>query len=256
MRVLSWVAGTVVVIALGVGASSLMRPQSGPSHALAKPVAAAAFNGVEANDPPPQRMIPRPTPDPSPTPPAAAAPAAPAAAAPSRPAPRPARAAISHRSPQQARFNQDRAANGLPLSPECANREQRGTDGDRALLRSEHPPTAEPDEEGAAAAGRLEPRPREASGWGPGRSRDHALGRRVVGFDAVEGGGRDGLASAWEGPDCGRINDDAPTPQRDDDDGSGDPGKDSHDRPQSLTAALWHPCGDRVKACKRNRWSA
>jgi uncharacterized protein YkwD len=114
MRVLSWFAGTVVVVALGVGASSLMHPQSSSAHTLAKPVAAAAFNRVEANDPPPQRMIPRPTPDPSPTPPAAAAPAAPAAAAPSRPAPRPAPPAIVIGSTQQALINQDRAANGLP----------------------------------------------------------------------------------------------------------------------------------------------
>jgi uncharacterized protein YkwD len=118
MRVLSWFAGTLVVIALGVGASSVMRGHTGGSaHPLAKPVAAAVFNGVEASDPAPQRMIPRPTPDPSPTPPPAAAPAAPAAAAPSRPAPRPAPPAIVIGSTQQALINQDRAANGLgPLT--------------------------------------------------------------------------------------------------------------------------------------------
>lgn len=117
MRVLSWFAGAIVIIALGVGASSVMRPHAGGAHALAKPVAAAAFNGVEANDPPPQRMIPRPTPDPSPTPPPAAAPAAPAAAAPARPAPRPAPPAIVVGSTQQSLINQDRAANGLgPLT--------------------------------------------------------------------------------------------------------------------------------------------
>lgn len=119
MRVLSWFAGTVVVIALGVGASSVMRVHTSATHtlALAMPVAAAAFNGVTPSDPAPQRMIPRPTPDPSPTPPPAAAPAAPAAAAPARPAPRPAPPAIVVGSTQQALINQDRAANGLgPLT--------------------------------------------------------------------------------------------------------------------------------------------
>ena len=119
MRVLSWVAGTLVVIALGVGASSVIHAQTSPAHKLtaAQPVAAAAFNGVLTNDPAPQRMIPRPTPDPSPTPPPATAPAAPAAAAPARPAPRPAAPAIVVGSTQQALINQDRAANGLgPLT--------------------------------------------------------------------------------------------------------------------------------------------
>jgi len=119
MRVLSWFAGALVVIALCVGASSVIRAQASPSHprTLAKPVAVAAFNGVEANDPAPQRMIPRPTPEPSPTPPPAVAPAAPAAAAPARPAPRPAPPAIVVGSTQQALINQDRAANGLgPLT--------------------------------------------------------------------------------------------------------------------------------------------
>ena len=121
MRVLSWFAGTLVVIALGVGASSVMRAHPSAAHTLgmAKPVAAAAFNGVDANDPTPQRMIPRPTPEPSPTPPPTAAPAAPAAAAPARPATsRPAApAAIVVGSQQQALINQDRAASGLaPLT--------------------------------------------------------------------------------------------------------------------------------------------
>ena len=114
MRVLAWFAGMFVVIALGVGASSVMRVHSSAGHTLAKPVAAAVFNGVEANDPAPQRMIPRPAPDPSPTPPPAAAPAAPAATAPARPAPPP---AVVVGSTQQALINQDRVANGLgPLT--------------------------------------------------------------------------------------------------------------------------------------------
>lgn len=118
MRVLSWFAGTLVVIALGVGASSVVRAHTSTSHTLtvAKPVAAADFNGVAVNDPAAQRMIPRPTPEPSPTPPPAAAPAAPPAAAPA-PAPRPAAPAIIIGSTQQVLINQDRAANGLgPLT--------------------------------------------------------------------------------------------------------------------------------------------
>ena len=119
MRVLAWFAGVFVVVAIGAGASSVVRAYTSAPHKLtvAKPVAAAAFNGVAANDPAPQRMIPRPTPDPSPTPPPASAPAAPAAAAPAGPAPRPASPAIVVGSTQQALINQDRAANGLgPLT--------------------------------------------------------------------------------------------------------------------------------------------
>jgi uncharacterized protein YkwD len=125
MRFLSWIAGTVVIVALAVGATSALAARMNPSH-VASPaktqVALVVDNGVSAKDPSAQRMIPRPTPDPSPTPPpAAAAPAAPARSAPApAPAPAPARPAAPAfviGSTQQALINQDRAANGLgPLN--------------------------------------------------------------------------------------------------------------------------------------------
>jgi uncharacterized protein YkwD len=118
MRFLSWVAGTVVIVALAVGATSVVAERMGPSHVAAaakKQVALVLDNGVNAKDPAPQRMIPRPTPEPSPTPPPAAVPAAPAQSAPA-PA-RPAAPAIVIGSTQQALINQDRARNGLgPLT--------------------------------------------------------------------------------------------------------------------------------------------
>lgn len=121
MRFLSWVAGTVVIVALAVGATSALAARMNPSH-VASPaktqVALVVDNGVSAKDPSPQRMIPRPTPDPSPTPPppaAVAAPAAPARPAPA--APRPVAPAIVIGSTQQALINQDRARSGLgPLT--------------------------------------------------------------------------------------------------------------------------------------------
>jgi uncharacterized protein YkwD len=123
MRFLSWIAGTVVIVALAVGATSALAARMNPSH-VASPaktqVALVVDNGVSAKDPSAQRMIPRPTPDPSPTPPppppaAVAAPAAPARPAPA--APRPAAPAIVIGSTQQALINQDRARSGLgPLT--------------------------------------------------------------------------------------------------------------------------------------------
>jgi uncharacterized protein YkwD len=123
MRFLSWIAGTVVIVALAVGATSALAARMNPSH-MASPaktqVALVVDNGVSAKDPSAQRMIPRPTPDPSPTPPppppaAVAAPAAPARPAPA--APRPAAPAIVIGSTQQALINQDRARSGLgPLT--------------------------------------------------------------------------------------------------------------------------------------------
>jgi uncharacterized protein YkwD len=118
MRVLSLSAGVFVVVALSIGATSVVRNHLVSSHALTatSQVAAAAVNGVDANDPAPQRMIPRPSPDPSPT----AAPAAPAPAA-TRSAP-----VVAHAAPppalvigstQQSLINRDRAAHGLgPLT--------------------------------------------------------------------------------------------------------------------------------------------
>jgi uncharacterized protein YkwD len=128
MRFLSWIAGTVVIVALAVGATSAVAARMTPSHGAASPakqqVALVVDNGVTASDPAPQRMIPRPKPDPSPTPPppppAAPAAAAPAPARPAAPAPAPARSAppaIVIGSVQQALINQDRAASGLgPLT--------------------------------------------------------------------------------------------------------------------------------------------
>jgi uncharacterized protein YkwD len=120
MRILSWLAGIVVVVALAVSATSVVRAHSNPTHPLvaAKPAAAAApYNVAEADDPPraDKRLAPEPSPTPEPPAPQAAPPAAPAPAPP--PPPRPAPPAIVIGSTQQALINQDRAANGLgPLT--------------------------------------------------------------------------------------------------------------------------------------------
>jgi len=120
MRILSWLAGIVVVVALAVGATSVARAHWNPTHALtaAKP-AAASLHEVDANDPPRRETRPTPEPTPTPEPPAAVA-EAPAAALPpppARPAPPPPPPAVVVGSTQQALINQDRAANGLgPLT--------------------------------------------------------------------------------------------------------------------------------------------
>ncbi|MHB8614178.1 MAG: CAP domain-containing protein [Candidatus Dormibacteraceae bacterium] len=125
MRVLSWTAGIVVIVALAVGATSAVAARTTTGHssmtAAKKQVALVVDNGVNGKDPSAQRMIPRPTPEPSPTPPPVAAPvvAAPvvAAAAPAPVAPRPVPPSIVIGSTQQALINQDRARNGLwPLT--------------------------------------------------------------------------------------------------------------------------------------------
>lgn len=117
MRFLSWIAGTVVIVALATGATSAVASHSNPKSSLAAAKTPLKFGPndlVYANDPTPQRMIPRPSPDPTPPPPPAAAPAAPARSAPPPP-PRP--PAIVIGSTQQALINQDRARNGLgPLT--------------------------------------------------------------------------------------------------------------------------------------------
>jgi uncharacterized protein YkwD len=121
MRLLSWLAGLVVVMALAAGAASVFRAHSSSSHPLAAAkslVTVGAHDLVNVNDPAPQRMIPRPTPEPSPTPPPppppAPAQAAPVRSAPAAPPPPP---AIVVGSTQQALINQDRARNGLgPLT--------------------------------------------------------------------------------------------------------------------------------------------
>jgi uncharacterized protein YkwD len=120
MRILSWLAGIVVVLALAVGATSVLRAHSNTAHVLtaAKP-AAASLAEIDANDPP--RRETRPTPEPPPTPepaaPAAEAPAPGPPPPPARPAPPPPPPAVVIGSTQQALINQDRAANGLgPLT--------------------------------------------------------------------------------------------------------------------------------------------
>jgi uncharacterized protein YkwD len=124
MRILSWVAGLVVVLALAVGAKSVVSAHPSASLTAARPVAVAAANtpvDPSTSDPWPQRRFPKPEPSPTPppAPPPAAAPPA-AAPAPSRPVPAPqppAPPAIVVSSTQQALINQDRAANGLgPLT--------------------------------------------------------------------------------------------------------------------------------------------
>jgi uncharacterized protein YkwD len=117
MRFLSWIAGTVVIVALAVGATSAVAAHSNPKSSLAAaktPLRFGLNDLVYANDPAPQRMIPRPTPDPTPPPPPPAPPAAPARPAPPPPPPPP---AVVIGSTQQALINQDRAGHGLgPLT--------------------------------------------------------------------------------------------------------------------------------------------
>lgn len=114
MRILSWLAGLVVVLALGVGARSVVSAHPSANLSAAKPaVVAAATAPIDpsARDPWPQRRFPKPDPSPTPPPPAPAPPAA--APAPSRPA----APAIVVGSTQQALINRDRAASGLgPLT--------------------------------------------------------------------------------------------------------------------------------------------
>jgi len=119
MRYLSWLAVLVVVLALGAGATSVLRPHSTPVSKLTAARKLLTFGPndvVYVSDPAPMRMIPRPSPEPSPTPP----PPPPQPAPPARSAPPPARPAppaIVIGSTQQALINQDRARNGLgPLT--------------------------------------------------------------------------------------------------------------------------------------------
>jgi uncharacterized protein YkwD len=115
MRILSWLAGIAVVVALAIGATSVVSAHSRPAHALvaAKPAAAKAtgpsYNPVEANDPPKWEAQ---------LPPDAPAPAVdPAVPRPAPPPPPPGAASVAIGSTQQALINQDRAANGLgPLA--------------------------------------------------------------------------------------------------------------------------------------------
>jgi uncharacterized protein YkwD len=114
MRILSWVAALAVVLALGVGARSVVSAHPSTELSAAKPATVAAANipvDPSANDPWPQRRFPKPEPSPTPPPPPPAPPAA--APAPAAPAPAPAPPPIVVGSTQQALINQDRAASGL-----------------------------------------------------------------------------------------------------------------------------------------------
>jgi uncharacterized protein YkwD len=115
MRFLSWIATFAVVMALAIGATSVVLAHSPSTHPVAvtkKLIKFAPNDVVDLSDPAPQRMIPRPTPEPSPTPPPP-----PPASAPAPAAPRPAPPAIVIGSTQQALINQDRARSGLgPLT--------------------------------------------------------------------------------------------------------------------------------------------
>jgi uncharacterized protein YkwD len=117
MRILSWVAGIVVLAALGLGAKSVVSAHPSANLTAAKPaVVASAAIPVDPStrDPWPQRRFPKPDPSPTPAPPPPAPPAA--APAPARP-PAPPKPAIVVGSTQQALINSDRSANGLgPLT--------------------------------------------------------------------------------------------------------------------------------------------
>jgi uncharacterized protein YkwD len=117
MRILSYLAGLVVVLALAVGARSVVSAHPSANLTAARPTVVAANIPVDpsANDPWPQRRFPKPDPSPTPAPPPPAPPSA-APAAPARP-PAPPKPAIVVGSTQQALINSDRAANGLgPLT--------------------------------------------------------------------------------------------------------------------------------------------
>lgn len=114
MRVLSWLGGLVIVVAIATaGVATVAHRHSNPTRSLAavqQVVPADAYLGPQDPADPKTR---RPEPEPSPTPPPAAA-AAPAPPPRSAPPPPP---AVVVNSTQQALINQDRAANGLgPLT--------------------------------------------------------------------------------------------------------------------------------------------
>jgi uncharacterized protein YkwD len=113
MRVLVWLGGILVVVAVTTGAAAATGLQSDSGRALAGPrpvVAAVPSLLLDLGDPKPQLRIPIPNFVPSPT-------AAPAPAPAAAPAPRPAAPSIVIGSTQQVLINGDRAAAGLrPLS--------------------------------------------------------------------------------------------------------------------------------------------
>jgi uncharacterized protein YkwD len=121
MKVLSWLGGLVIIVAIAVaGVSSLTHPTSTAQHSLTaarQPILGPSYMGPQdPGDPRPRRPEPEPTPPPPPpveAAPVAANPAPPASA----PAPPPPPPAVVVNSTQQALINQDRAANGLgPLT--------------------------------------------------------------------------------------------------------------------------------------------
>ena len=111
MRLLSWLGGLVVVIAITASAGALAlahnrAPASRVLTASHQPVDLKAYDNLDEAAAPAQLISPSPSPPP--------APAAPPAA---RPAPAPAPIALIVNSTQQALINQDRARNGLgPLT--------------------------------------------------------------------------------------------------------------------------------------------
>lgn len=113
MRVLVWLGGILVVVAVTTGAAAAAGRQSdGARPVAASRTIATAVVGTDFSDLVPGHMRSRPTPAPSPAPSAAPAPAPAAAPA---PAPRPAAPSIVIGSTQQALINGDRAAARLGL---------------------------------------------------------------------------------------------------------------------------------------------
>jgi uncharacterized protein YkwD len=114
MRVLTWLGGIVVVVALGCGGTAVAHRSVESALTASRPVAAtSASSGLDysgdTRDVRPPHVKPQPSPIPTPAAPAAAPP-------PARPAPPPP-AAIVVRSTQQTLINQDRARYGLaPLT--------------------------------------------------------------------------------------------------------------------------------------------
>lgn len=111
MRLLTWLGGFVVVIAItaSAGALALAQHRASVHHVL---VASRQTDDLKSYDNLDQAAAPAQLISPSPTPPPP-----PAAPAPARPAPAPASIALIVNSTQQALINQDRASNGLgPLT--------------------------------------------------------------------------------------------------------------------------------------------
>jgi uncharacterized protein YkwD len=113
MRVLGWLGGILVMVAITTGAvaASGRQPEGARPVAASRTIATAGV-GTDSSDLVPGHMRSRPTPAPSPAPSAAPAPAPAAAPA---PAPPPAGPSVVIGSTQQVLINGDRAAAGLRL---------------------------------------------------------------------------------------------------------------------------------------------